>query len=135
MCACVILVNPIAKFALTMEPPAAALQGVVPGGRTGVTRLLVRTGLAVAILLAARSLPFLAYVMALVGSFLTISVSVTLPPLCNQILCGDKNGPLKSAWNYFVALLGLGCTIAGTGASLRSLAAKAAATAATGSPA
>jgi hypothetical protein len=29
----VILVNPIAKFALTMEPVAAALQGAVPGAR------------------------------------------------------------------------------------------------------
>ncbi|GLC35800.1 hypothetical protein PLESTB_000495600 [Pleodorina starrii] len=126
VCASVILINPVAKFALTMEPPAAALQGVVPGGNAGLTRLLVRTGLAIAILMAARSLPFLAHLMALVGSFMTISVSVTFPPLCHQVLCGDRNGPLRTAWNYFIAALGLLCTYFGTTASMKSLAAKAA---------
>ncbi|KXZ56682.1 hypothetical protein GPECTOR_1g614 [Gonium pectorale] len=126
VCASVILVNPIAKFALTMEPVSAALQGAVPGGRQGLMRLVLRTGLAIAILMAARSLPFLAHLMALVGSFMTISVSVTFPPLCHQVLCGDKNGPLRTAWNYFVALLGLVCTYCGTTASMKSLAAKAA---------
>ncbi|PNH00569.1 Vacuolar amino acid transporter 1, partial [Tetrabaena socialis] len=83
-CAVVILVNPPAKFALTMEPVAAALQGAVPGARKGLMRVATRTALAIAILCAARSLPFLAHVMALVGSFMTISVSVTFPPLCHQ---------------------------------------------------
>ncbi|GIL72720.1 hypothetical protein Vretifemale_3019 [Volvox reticuliferus] len=126
VCASVILVNPIAKFALTMEPVSAALQSVVPGGQQGLIRLVVRTALGIAILAAARSLPFLAHLMALVGSFMTISVSVTFPPLCHQVLCGDRNGPLRTAWNYFVALLGLVCTYFGTTASMKSLAAKAA---------
>jgi vesicular inhibitory amino acid transporter len=42
------------------------------------------------------------------------------------VLCGHKNGPLRTAWNYFVALLGLVCTYFGTTASMKSLAAKAA---------
>ncbi|GFR41259.1 hypothetical protein Agub_g1934 [Astrephomene gubernaculifera] len=126
LCASVILVNPIAKFALTMEPVSAAVQSVVPGGRQGFMRLVARTALAIAILMAARSLPFLAHLMALVGSFMTISVSVTFPPLCHQVLCGERNGPLRTAWNYFVALLGLVCTYFGTAASMKSLAAKAA---------
>lgn len=100
LCASVILVNPIAKFALTMEPVAAALQGAVPGGRQGLMRLVVRTALSVAILLAARSLPFLAHLMALVGSFMTISVSVTFPPLCHQV---DEEG---GNWVGQIPLLG-----------------------------
>ncbi|PNW85026.1 hypothetical protein CHLRE_03g168550v5 [Chlamydomonas reinhardtii] len=134
VCASVILINPVAKFALTMEPPAAALQGVIPGAKKGIMRLLTRTALAIGILLAARSVPFLGQVMALVGSFLTISVSVTFPPLCHQVLCGHNNSALRSAWNYFIAALGLICTFCGTTASMKSLAAKAAATAA-GAPA
>lgn len=132
LCACVILVNPIAKFALTMEPVAAAAQGVVPGGREGLVRVVVRSAVAVAILLAARSLPFLAYVMALVGSFMTISVSVTFPAICHQVLCGAGNSPARTAWNGFVAVLGLCLTILGTTASMKSLAAKAASVAAGG---
>lgn len=66
VCAFVILINPVAKFALTMEPVAAAANSAV-GSPKGLGRLVVRTMVAVAMLMAARSLPFLAYVMALVS--------------------------------------------------------------------
>lgn len=92
----------------------------------------LRTVLALAILAAARSLPFLAYVMALVGSFMTISVSVTFPAICHLVLHKGQLSAGKVAWNYFVAALGIACTLAGTAASLRSLAAKAASVAAGG---
>jgi hypothetical protein len=49
-----------------------------------------------------------------------------------QVLCGDKNGPLRTATNYLVAILGVVCTFFGTTASMKSLAAKAASVAAGG---
>ncbi len=57
----------------------------------------LRTGVAIAILIAARSLPFLAYLMALVGSFMTISVSVTFPALCHLVGAtrGARAGALR----------------------------------------
>jgi len=128
-CSCLVLINPIAKFALTMEPVAAAATRAA-NASSGLPRLAVRTAVAVAILLAARSLPFLAPFMALVGSFMTISVSVTFPALCNLILCREGMTAGRKAWNYFVALLGVTCTVAGTAASMKSLAAKAASAAA-----
>lgn len=67
VCAFVILINPIAKFALTMEPVAAAASSAA-GNPQGVGRVVLRTVVAIAILMAARSLPFLAYVMALVSA-------------------------------------------------------------------
>jgi len=135
ICSCLVLINPVAKFALTMEPVAAAATraaGGASGPLTGLPRLALRTGLAVAILIAARSLPFLAYVMALVGSFMTISVSVTFPALCHLILYKGTLSGGKVAWNYFVAALGIICTCLGTLSSMRSLAAKAASVAAGG---
>jgi len=42
------------------------------------------------------------------------------------------NLPLQVAWDYFVALLGVLCTVSGTYASIRSLMAKLASSAATG---
>ena len=84
LCSCLVLINPIAKFALTMEPVGAAATKAA-GATSGLPRLLVRTVVALSILAAARSLPFLAYVMALVGSFMTISVSVTFPAICHQV--------------------------------------------------
>ncbi|KAJ9525938.1 hypothetical protein QJQ45_009406 [Haematococcus lacustris] len=130
-CSCLVLINPVAKFALTMEPVAAAANVAAGAGRplTGLPRLAVRTALSLAILMAARSLPFLAHLMALVGSFMTISVSVTLPALCHLILLKGKLGTAKVLWNWFVVLLGVTCTVAGTTASMRSLAAKASAVA------
>ncbi|KAJ9526617.1 hypothetical protein QJQ45_017626 [Haematococcus lacustris] len=96
-CSCLVLINPVAKFALTMEPVAAAANVAAGAGRplTGLPRLAVRTALSLAILMAARSLPFLAHLMALVGSFMTISVSVTLPALCHLILLKGKLGTAK----------------------------------------
>lgn len=128
LCSCLILVNPIAKFALTMEPVAVAANKAT-GTSTGPYKPIVRTVLALAILAAARSLPFLAYVMAFVGSFMTISVSVTFPAICHLILCKEGMTPLRAAWNYFVAFLGVTCTVFGTAASMKSLAAKAASSA------
>ena len=43
-----------------------------------------------------------------------------------QILHKGQLSPAKTAWNYFVAILGVTCTVFGTVASLKSLAAKAA---------
>ena len=87
LCSCVVLINPVAKFALTMEPVAAAATAAVGRGKAvvGLQRLAVRTVIATIILMAARSVPFLAYVMALVGSFLTVSVSVTFPAICHLV--------------------------------------------------
>lgn len=159
----------------------AALSPRAGGGKplSGVPRLAVRTALALAILFVAKSLPFLAYVMALVGSFMTISVSVTFPALCHLAIHRGRlsaskvrararraRGPrwahgmeaqvigprsvcvlhplplhkggvptsaaccLQVALNYLVALIGIVCTASGTLASMKSLAAKAAASAA-----
>jgi vesicular inhibitory amino acid transporter len=114
-CSCLVLINPIAKFALTMEPVAAAANTAAGGGKplSGLPRLLVRTAVAVAILLAARSLPFLAYVMALVGSFMTISVSVTFPALCHIILC--KPGQTAAKVRACVRVDIMGCRVLGSG--------------------
>ena len=49
----------------------------------GLRRWAVRTALACICLMAARFVPFLAYVMSLIGSFLTISVSVIFPAACH----------------------------------------------------
>ena len=53
-----------------------------------------------------------------------------LPPVLLQILYKGQLSPGRTAWNYFVAVLGIACTVFGTTASLKSLAAKAASSAA-----
>lgn len=62
------------------------------GVPSSLRRWAARTAVAVACLAAARFVPFLAYVMSLIGSFLTISVSVIFPAACHlrifQVLLG-----------------------------------------------
>lgn len=111
LCASIVLVNPIAKLALTMEPVAAATTSAVAARTKGrvfsildrvprmgynkgilrrllagaagmnaqVRRLAVRTGMALACLTAACNVPFLALVMSLIGSLLTIGTAIILP--------------------------------------------------------
>lgn len=56
LCISVVLVNPIAKFALTMEPPGAAAELAANGGvpAKGFKRAAIRTGVALGCLLTAR---------------------------------------------------------------------------------
>jgi hypothetical protein len=56
---------------------------LLAGAPAGVRRFAVRTLMAAGCLAAARFVPFLAYVMSLIGSFLTISVSVIFPAACH----------------------------------------------------
>lgn len=96
LCAFVILINPVAKFALTMEPVAAAAQSAA-GNPAGIVRLAVRTVVAIAILMAARSLPFLAYVMALVSGAERIGVGWVGRAWCcshSRLARGPQLGPV-----------------------------------------
>eukprot|EP00798_Chlamydomonas_sp_ICE-L_P008319 gene8319-1594_t len=126
LCSCVILINPIAKFAVTMEPVAAALTRKITGGPSlaGLQRIALRTGLSIALLFAASKVPMLALVMSLLGSFLTISISVTMPALCHLVLLKDELTPSQKAWDYFVTALGLLFATLGTMASVATIMAK-----------
>ncbi len=53
------------------------------GAPAGARRLAVRTAIGLATLGMARYVPFLAYFMSLIGSLLTVSVSIIFPALCH----------------------------------------------------
>lgn len=50
-------------------------------------RFIVRTALAISCLITARVVPFLALLMALIGSFLTINVSLIFPVRAAADMC------------------------------------------------
>lgn len=129
ICGCLILVNPVAKFALTLEPVSAAVQNAA-SATAGFKRLVVRTAVGLAVLLAARSIPFLALLMSFIGSLMTISVSVTFPALCHQKLLGDKLTAGQRYWDYLVAVLGATMSVVGTAGTVKSVMAKLAASSA-----
>eukprot|EP01026_Neomeris_dumetosa_P021491 TRINITY_DN1877_c0_g1_i17.p3 TRINITY_DN1877_c0_g1~~TRINITY_DN1877_c0_g1_i17.p3 ORF type:complete len:125 (-),score=18.21 TRINITY_DN1877_c0_g1_i17:310-684(-) len=114
-----ILINPIAKFALTMEPVAQAVkkENKILDNNFFST-LLCRMACGFLCLTAARFVPFLAYLMALVGSFLTMGVSVIFPVICHQKLYGSRLSREQQLWNVFVIVLGVFCAISGTAAAV-----------------
>ncbi|KAL8160945.1 hypothetical protein V2J09_012434 [Rumex salicifolius] len=77
------LVNPMSKFALMISPVVSAIESCFPRMRKKRTfRLLIRTTLVLSNVVVALTVPFFAYLMSLVGAFLSITASITLPCLC-----------------------------------------------------
>ena len=80
------LVNPFAKYALALTPVAAAFEEFIPDHWKEqnfiICGILIRTLLVVSTVGIAIAIPFFAYIMALVGSFLSITVAIIIPCIC-----------------------------------------------------
>lgn len=72
----------------------------------------------------ARFLPYLSLVMSLIGSFMTIAVSVVFPAVANLKLHHEGMPIAEKAWILFVVVLGITCAASGTTAALIGLQAK-----------
>ena len=81
-----VLINPFAKYALYLTPVASALEQFIPNHWKErnfiMCGILIRTLLVASTVGFAIAVPFFAYVMALVGSLLNITVGITIPCLC-----------------------------------------------------
>lgn len=124
-----ILVSPFTKFALTLEPVARGVEELAQKGRRGraawnSSRLparVTRTGLGLGALLLATGVPYFGYVMAVIGSFLTITVSVIFPSLCYLKLYDAQIEKKEKLINYFIVALGVVCAVSGTYTSVHDL--------------
>ena len=59
--------------------------------------------------------------MAVIGSFLTLTVSVIFPSLYYLKLYDGELGKKEKLINYFIVALGVFCALSGTYASVRDL--------------
>ena len=82
---------------------------------------LTRTGLGLGALLLATSIPYFGYFMAVIGSFLTLTVSVIFPSACYLRLYGDSLSKPEKLLNYGVITLGILCATSGTAVSVHDL--------------
>ncbi|XP_065861965.1 amino acid transporter AVT1I-like [Euphorbia lathyris] len=77
------LVNPLTKYAVVITPIAKAIEDTFRLSKTSTSlSILVRTAIMISTLVVALTIPFFGYVMAFIGAFLSITVSVLLPCLC-----------------------------------------------------
>lgn len=139
-----IAVNPLSKFALTMDPVARGLEeklGIdINGGLTASSAdadaLLVvdpngplkarvlRTGLGASALLIAAKVPFFAIVMSLIGSFLTLTVSVIFPAACHLKVFEKTLTNKEKATDWAIMFVGGFCVVAGSVSAVTDLMAK-----------
>jgi len=120
-----VTVNPFSKFALTMDPVSRGLEKALGvdidgGGDWGapLKARLMRTGLGAGALLTAAKVPFFAVFMSLIGSFLTLTVSVIFPSACYLRMFEDELTDSERVANWAIMLLGGFCVVAGSASAI-----------------
>ncbi|CAO2829946.1 unnamed protein product [Amaranthus hypochondriacus] len=86
------VVNPFTKYALTMSPVAMCLEELIPSRhlKSHTYPILIRTALVISTLLVGLSIPFFGLVMALIGSLLTMLVTLIMPCACYLSILREK---------------------------------------------
>lgn len=120
------LINPITKFALAMSPISGAIEqqlalcrGRMPGK---MPSLLIRTLLLCGTVVIALAIPFFAYLMAFVGSFLSVVVSVLFPCVCYLKIHGVSQVRRLELVNILgIVVVGSLVAVIGTYSSLRDI--------------
>lgn len=83
------VVNPLTKYALTMIPVSMSMEELIPRNKSHIYSILIRTTLVISTLIVGLTIPFFGLVMALIGSLLTMLISLILPCACSlRILKG-----------------------------------------------
>lgn len=118
-------VNPLAKFALTLDPVAKGVDEKLNLDITGkpsdaLTSRAFRTLLGVGSLGLAVKLPFFGVGMSLLGAVLTLTVSVVFPSACYLKMFDRDLSASERALNYGIILIGVACILTGTAAAIDS---------------
>ncbi|CAN1321536.1 Amino acid transporter AVT1J [Linum perenne] len=76
------LVNPVTKYAVIIGPITSAVEEKFGFQDNKLLSILARTGIVVSTVIVAITVPFFGYVMAFIGSSLSVLASLILPCLC-----------------------------------------------------
>ena len=126
-----IAVNPLSKFALTMDPVARGLEQTLfsrekdgKSVRSPLRARALRTALGLSALATAAKVPFFAVVMSLLGSFLTLTVSVIFPAACHLKVFEDELTEREKQTDWAIMIVGGFCAVAGSASAVADLLAK-----------
>ncbi|KAI3989885.1 hypothetical protein MKX01_040855 [Papaver californicum] len=103
------VINPLSKYALTITPVALSLEELLP---PALIALVVST-LAVAL-----TIPFFGFVMALIGSILTMLVAFMFPCACYLSIRRGQLSRLEIVSCILVLLMGVACSMIGSYSSI-----------------
>ncbi|GLJ50690.1 hypothetical protein SUGI_1079900 [Cryptomeria japonica] len=125
---CTTLINPFAKYALTLTPLSLALEELLPPSNTSskTTLLLwsscIRTLLLASTVVVALVVPLFGYLMALIGSSLSCLVSFILPCLCYLKIFGARISRSEMILIYIILVVGITTAVVGTYSSVKNIA-------------
>ncbi|XP_024973377.1 amino acid transporter AVT1C-like [Cynara cardunculus var. scolymus] len=118
------VVNPFTKYALTISPVAMSLEELIPSDRmkSHIYSILIRTSLVLSTLVVALSIPFFGLVMSLIGSLLTMLVTLILPCACFLSILREKTTRFQRSLCAVIITVGLVSSIIGTYTALSEIA-------------
>ncbi|KAE8717951.1 Detected protein of confused Function [Hibiscus syriacus] len=114
------VVNPFTKYALTLSPVAMSLEELLPSRhlKSHIYPILIRTLLVMSTLLVGLSVPFFGLVLSLIGSLLTMLVTLILPPACYLSILRGKVGRIQAAICIIIIAVGVVSSAFGTYSAL-----------------
>ncbi|XP_024013507.1 amino acid transporter AVT1B isoform X2 [Eutrema salsugineum] len=114
------VVNPFTKYALTLSPVAMSLEELIPSnhGKSRFYAIAIRSALAFSTLLVGLAIPFFGLVMSLIGSFLTMLITLILPPACFLSILRTKVTPTQVTICILIITVGAVCSAIGTYSAL-----------------
>lgn len=114
------VVNPFTKYALTMSPVAMSLEELIPSNhmKSHMYAICIRTALVISTLVVALSIPFFGLVMSLIGSLLTMLVTLILPCACFLSILRGKATRFQIAVCIIIIAVGVVSSAFGTRSSL-----------------
>ncbi|CAK7325425.1 unnamed protein product [Dovyalis caffra] len=114
------VVNPFTKYALTISPVAMSLEELIPSNRmkSHMYAICIRTALVISTLLVGLSIPFFGLVMSLIGSLLTMLVTLILPCACFLSILRGKTTRFQGAACIMIIAVGVVSSAFGTHSAL-----------------
>lgn len=110
------LINPLAKYALVIQPIVEAIEAKLPLAKRGMTsRVLINTAIVVSTVVAASTLPFFGVIMSFIGSSLNVSVAVLFPCLSYLKIYSPGGGVRRFEFAVIIGVLVLGACVAVVG--------------------
>ncbi|XP_043699498.1 amino acid transporter AVT1G-like [Telopea speciosissima] len=110
------VVNPLSKYALTLTPVALSLEELMPPSplRSHYVSVFIRTVLVTSTLVVALSVPFFGFVMALIGSLLTMLIALIFPCACYLSILRRRLNWLQIGVCIFIIIVGIVSSCIGT---------------------
>ncbi|KHN17157.1 Vacuolar amino acid transporter 1 [Glycine soja] len=107
-------------YALTISPVAMSLEELIPSNhaKSYLYSIFIRTGLVLSTLFIGLSVPFFGLVMSLIGSLLTMLVTLILPCACFLRILRGKVTRIQAALCITIITVGVVCSAFGTYSAL-----------------